>query len=150
MYRFGSSVLVAVVAAAIPFAVNVCSGTPAFAQNPEIAALAPEAPAALCLDPNDMNPTRRIVACTAAVESRKLKDRDQARALVRRAEAYGAVGESSATAPRRTGCVAHNDHLPGCYERCRVDSVRLHISAVGSPCHERKERHASRPRRVPN
>jgi len=76
--------------------------SPVAAQAPNVAALGPEALSGLCLDKNDLNPARRIMACTRLIEERKVQGRALTEALTRRAETYKSLGETSkATADYR-------------------------------------------------
>jgi tetratricopeptide (TPR) repeat protein len=66
---------------------------PVAAQPTQQAAVAPQAPAALCLDDNEQNLARVLLACDAALASGKLAPQSQARALMRRATARDFAGE---------------------------------------------------------
>ncbi len=71
----------------------VALASPLAAQQTQQAALAPEAASALCLDDNEKNPARTLMACAVALELGKLSPRERARALLRRAGTHDFAGE---------------------------------------------------------
>lgn len=71
---------------------------PGTAQQVELAALAPETPTAQCFDDSQKNAQRRVLTCTAAIESGRLSPRERPRAHLRRAEAHAATGDAARAA----------------------------------------------------
>lgn len=96
-------------------------GSPASAQSVQQASLAP-VPASLCLDEEEQNPARLILACNIAIDSGKLAPRERARAHLRRAAAQETAGERSRAEADRRVAIRLFDSVIGAN---RSDSVAL-------------------------
>lgn len=73
-------------------------GVPAVAlgqRSVDLAALAAESPAAGCIGSTNTPPSVRIVACSAALDSKAISGADRAAAFVQRGQAYRAVGDET-------------------------------------------------------